>query len=183
MPFLVIVYLFVIGYLALLAQMVLPVIFEAICPALNVVGCGSALIPMLVIYASMEVGEAAPLLAGALGLLLDLNSQHRLGTSPLILCSISVLIVTQAYKPESRLWIIRLTYVLVGTFVFMLLDYFFILVETARWYWTIDIWTKITFASLINVVLYPFFYFAVGIIPRALGWKSISQLHPRRYAR
>ena len=97
------------------------------------VGFGSALIPLVVIYASLELGdERAPILAGLLGLMLDLaSSSHRLGISMLLLSSLSALIATQAHKPESHHWIFRLTYVLVGTFAYLLLEYLFILVETA----------------------------------------------------
>jgi cell shape-determining protein MreD len=97
---LIVIYLLVVGVMALLAQMILPVIF----PFLNVVGFGSALVPLVVIYASLELGdERAPILAGILGLFLDLipSSQH-LGTSVLILFSLSALIVTQASRPESH---------------------------------------------------------------------------------
>jgi rod shape-determining protein MreD len=178
-PLLIVLYLLFIGTVALLAQMVLPVIF----PILNVVGFGSALIPLVVIYASLELGdERAPILAGCLGLLLDLTSSHRLGTSVLILCLLSVLIVSQASKPESHHWFFRLTYVLVGTFAFLLLDYLSILLETARWYWPFGVWSKITFASLLNLALSPFFFYLVGFLPHRCGWKSMNELRERRYA-
>ena len=86
MPVLIVFYLFLIGLAALFAQMILPVIFAATFPILNVVGFGSALIPLVVIYASLELGdERAPILAAVLGILLDLTSSHRLGTSMLVL--------------------------------------------------------------------------------------------------
>ena len=182
MPLLIVLYLLFVGILALLAQMILPVIF----PVLNVVGFGSALIPLVVIYASLELGdERAPILAGCLGLLLDLTSFHRFGTSVLVLSSLSVLIVTQAHKPQSHHWLFRLTYVLVGTFAFLLLDYLFILVETIRWYWPLDVWSKITFASLLNLALSPLFFYMVGFLPRLCGWKSFNELRECRriYAR
>lgn len=180
MPVLIVLYLLFIGIVALLAQMILPVIF----PVLNIVGFGSALVPLVVIYASLELGdERAPILAGCLGMLIDLTSSHRFGTSILILSSLSTLIVTQAHKPESHHWFFRFTYVLVGTFVFFLLDYFFILVETTRWLWPLDVWSKITFASLLNVILSPFFFSLVGFLPHLCGWKSLNELRERRYAR
>ena len=79
-----------IGVLALLAQMILPVIFSVTVPALNVLGFSSVLVPLVVIYASLELGdERAPLIAAVLGLLLDLTSSSHLGTSVLILVSLS----------------------------------------------------------------------------------------------
>lgn len=181
MPFLIVLYLLLVGTLSLLAQMILPVIF----PILNVVGFGSALIPLVVIYASLELGdERAPLLAAILGLLLDLMApSHRLGVSVLVLTSLSALIVTQAHKPQSHHWAFRITYVLVGTFVFLLFDYLFMLLETTRWYWPLDVWSKITFASLLNLVLAPFFFYLVGFLPRRCGWKPTYQLRERQYAR
>ena len=180
MPLLIVLYLFFIGCMALLAQMILPVIF----PALNVVGFGSALIPLVVIYASLELGDLrAPVLAGCLGLLLDLTSSQRFGTSILILSSLSTLIVTQAHNAESHHWYFRMTYVLVGTFAFLLLDYLFILMETSRWYWPLDVWSKITFASLFNLVLSPFFFGLAGLFPRLCGWKPVRENRERRYAR
>ena len=58
-----------------------------------------------------------------------------------------------------------------GTFAFFLLDYILILAETARWYWPLAVWSKITFASLLNLLLSPFFFYLVGLPPRLCGWK------------
>jgi cell shape-determining protein MreD len=185
-PVLIVLYLLFVGVLALLAQMILPVIFAVTFPTLNVLGFNSTLIPLLVIYASLELGdERAPLIAAILGLLLDLNSppSARLGTSMFILTGLSVLITTQAHKPESHLWFIRLTFVLVGTFAFLLLDYIFILIQTARWSWPLDVWSKITFASLFNVVLSPIFFFLVSLPLRLCGWRPAYEQRERRYAR
>ncbi len=182
MPVLIVLYLLFIGFAALLAQMVLPVIF----PILSVIGFNSALIPLVVIYASLELGdERAPILAGILGLFLDLSLDlpHRVGTSVLILTSLSTLIVTQAHKPESHSWIFRLVYVLVGTFIYLTLDYIFNLVETARWYWPLSAWSKITFGALLNLVLTPFFFYLIGIPPRWCGWKPAYDSQERYYAR
>src|ERR1700677_3458280 len=126
--------------------MILPAHFRI----LSDIGFCSALIPLVVIYASLELGdERAPILAALLGLFLDLTSSHRLGVSVLILSSLSALIVTQAHRPESHQWLFRLTFVLVGTFVFFLLDYLFTLAETARGYWPLAVGGKIAFASLL----------------------------------
>jgi cell shape-determining protein MreD len=176
-----VIYLLVIGVVALMAQMILPVIF----PILNTVGFGSALVPLVVIYASLELGdERAPILAVILGLFLDLmpSSQH-LGTSVLILFSLSSLIATQASKPESHTWPFRLIFVLVGTFAFYLMDYILILAETARWYWPLAVWSKITFASLLNLFLCPFFFYLIGLPPRLCGWKPSYETQERFYAR
>ena len=180
MRVLIVLYLLVVSALALLAQMILPVIL----PILNVVGFGSALIPLIVIYASLELGdERAPILAGILGLFLDLTSSHRLGTSVLVLFSLSALIVTQASKPESHTWPFRLLFVLVGTFAFFLLTYVLILAETARWYWPLAVWSKITFACLLNLLLCPIFFYLVGLPPRLCGWKPDYETQDRFYAR
>ena len=130
MPVLIVLYLFLIGILALFAQMILPVILAVTFPALNVFGLSSGLIPLVVIYASLELGDIrAPILAAILGLLLDLTSSYHLGTSMLVLTSLSALIATQAQKPEAHHWTFQLIFVLVGTFAYLLLDYIFILVE------------------------------------------------------
>ena len=181
MPFLIVVYFLLVGIVALLTQMILPVIF----PILNVVGLGSALVPLVVIYASLELGDwRALLLATILGLFLDLRiNSHHLGSSALILGSLSALIVTQAHKPESHHWLFGLIYVLVGTFAFLLLDYLFMLGATGRWYWPLDVWSKITFASLLNLAIAPLFFYLVGLLPRRCGWKPAHELHERRYAR
>jgi len=178
---LIVLYLLVIGTLAMLAQMILPEIF----PFLNVVGLNSALVPLVIIYASLELAdERGPILAGILGLFLDLTtrSQH-LGTSVLVLFSLSALIVTQASRPESHTWPFRLIYVLVGTFAFFLMDYVLILAETARWVWPLAVWSKITFASLLNLLLCPFFFYLTGLPPRLCGWKPEYENQERSYAR
>ena len=181
MPFLIVLYLLVVGTAAMLAQMILPGHF----PILNIVGFGSALVPLVVIYASLELGdERAPILAALLGLFLDLNnSSQRLGTSVLILFSLSALIVTQASKPESHTWPFRLLFVLVGTFLFYLMGYVLDLAETARWYWPLSVWSKIAFASLLNLFLCPFFFYLVSLPPRLFGWKPTYEIQDRYYDR
>lgn len=182
MRILIVLYLFVVSALALLAQMILPAIF----PILNVVGFNSALVPLIVIYASLELGdERAPVLAAVLGLLLDLASppSHKFGASMLVLFSLSALVVTQASKPESHTWPFRLIFVLVGTFAFFLMSYLLILAETARWYWPLAVWSKITFASLLNLLLCPFFFYLAGLPPRLCGWKPDYETQDRFYDR
>jgi rod shape-determining protein MreD len=182
-PVLIVLYLLLIGIIALFAQMILPVILAVTFPALNVFGLSSGLIPLVVIYASLELGDIrAPILAAVLGLLLDLTSSYRLGTSMLVLTSLSTLIATQAQKPEAHHWSFQLIFVLVGTFAYLLMDYVFILVETERWAWPLDVWSKITFASLTNVVLSPLFFFLVGLPPRLCGWRPAHEVQERRYA-
>ncbi len=181
MPVFIVFYYLLVGIAALLAQMVLPVMF----PALDLTGVGSALVPLVVIYASLELGdERAPVLAGVLGLLLDLDGKtHRLGISVLLLSSLSVLIITQAKKAEMRYWAMRLTYVLVGTFAYMIVDYLFIQIENFTWYWPLDVWSKITLAALLNLLLSPFCFLLMGLPPRLLGWKPAPDLRKRPYAR
>jgi cell shape-determining protein MreD len=179
-PVLIVLYLLFIGILALLAQMILPGIF----PILNVIGFGSALIPLIVIYASLELGdERAPILAALLGVGLDLSSSGRFGNSTLILFSLSVLIVTQAHRPESHTWPFRITFVLVGTFTFLLMEYVLLLAETFRWFWPLAVWSKITFASLLNIILAPLFFYLIGLPPRLLGWRPSYEAQERSYAR
>jgi cell shape-determining protein MreD len=179
--YLIVLYLLAIGTLALLAQMLLP---HAI-PILDKVGFGSALIPLIVIYASLELGdERAPILAAILGIMLDLApSSLHLGTSVLVLFSLSALIVTQASKPESHTWAFRLVFVLVGTFFYLLMTYLLYLAETARWTWPLAVWSKITFASLLNLILCPLFFYLVGLPPRLCGWKPDYETQERSYAR
>jgi rod shape-determining protein MreD len=183
-PILIVFYFLFLGVLALLAQMILPVIFATTIPALNVFGFDAALVPLVVIYASLELGdERAALVAVILGLLLDLApSSERLGTSMLVLGSISVLIATQAQRPEAHHWMFQLAFVLVGTFAYLLLDYILRLAEMARWTWSFDVWSRIIFASLLNLVLSPFFFFIAGLPPRLLGWRPYYE-QERRYAR
>jgi len=180
-PVLIVLYLFLVGVAALLAQMELPVMF----PALNFVGIGSALVPLVVIYASLELGdERAPILAGFLGLLLDLICQtHRLGISVLLLTSLSLLIVAQAQKADAKHWIVRLSYVLAGTFGYLVVDYLFTRVEAGHWYWPLAVWSKITLASLFNFILSPLIFFLIGLPPRLCGWKPAREERPRPYAR
>lgn len=182
MPALIVIYMLFVGVLAILAQMVLPYMF----PVLNVVGVGSALVPLVVIYASLELAdERGPILAAILGFLLDLMIPgSKLGTSVLILFSLSALITTQAQKPESHTWIFRLAFVVVGTFLFFVMTHLLRLVEMARWYWPFAVWSKIVFGTLLNLLLAPLFFFLVGLPPRAVGWRPAHESHdPYRHAR
>jgi cell shape-determining protein MreD len=174
MAFIVVIYLFFVGVMALLAQMILPHIF----PLLSVIGVGSALIPLLVIYSSLELAdERGPILAALLGFLLDLLIPgSRLGTSVLILFSISALITTQASKPESHTWPFRLAFAVVGTFLFFVLTYLMGQVEAARWHWPFAVWSKIVFSTLLNLILAPIFFPLVSWLPRCFGWKPGYEL-------
>ena len=177
---LIVLYLLGVSAIAILAQMILPGHFQV----LNTIGFGSALVPLIVIYASLELGdERAPVLAALLGLFLDLTSSDRLGTSAMTLFSLSALIVTQASKPEAHTWPFRLVFVLVGTFLFCLTNYILVQAETGHWMWSRSVWIKITFASLLNVLLCPFFFYGVGLIPRLCGWKPDYENQDRYYAR
>ena len=168
MRILIVFYFLFLGILALLAQMILPTHFRV----LGSIGLGSALIPLVVIYASLELGdERAPVLAGLLGFMLDLTTSHRLGISILILSSISALIVTQSHRTESYQWPFRLTFVMVGTFAYLLLDYLFFQLETSRWSWPLTVWSKITFACILNLILYPVLFLMAGLLPRLAGWR------------
>jgi len=178
---LIVLYLLVVSALALLAQMILPGIF----PILNAVGFGSALVPLVVIYASLELGdERAPIVAAIAGFFLDLvPSSIHLGTSVLVLFSLSALIVTQASKPESHTWPFRLLFVLVGTFSTYVMSYVLLLAETAHWTWPLAVWSKITFASLLNLALCPIAFYLIGLPPRLCGWKPDYETQDRFYAR
>jgi cell shape-determining protein MreD len=178
--FLFVLYLLVIGILAVLAQMELPVMF----PVLGKLGFDAALVPLVVIYASLELGdERAPILAGLLGILLDLNLSLRFGTSAIVLFSLSALIVTQASRPETQALPFRLVFVLVGTFLYMLMAYVFVLVESGRWIWPLAVWSRITFGTLLNLVLAPLFFWLAGIVPRLCGWLRDPDTPERYYAR
>lgn len=180
MRFFFVLYLLVIGILALLAQMVLPVMF----PVLGKIGFDAALVPLIVIYASLELGdERALVVAGVLGVLLDLNLSERFGTSVIVLFSLSALIVTQASRPETRTLAYRLIFVLVGTFAYYLLTYIMILAETGRWTWPLAVWSRITFATLLNLFLAPLFFWLAGLLPRACGWRPAHETQERYYAR
>jgi rod shape-determining protein MreD len=181
-PVLIFLYFLLVGFLALLMQMILPGIF----PLLNAIGLGSALIPLLIIYVSLELGdERALLLAAILGLLLDLASTNHLGNSVLVLVSLSALIATQSERRESHTWPFRLLFVLVGTFAFYLLSYVLILAETARWYWPLAVWSKIVFASLLNLALCPACFLLAGLPLRLIGWRPRYETQDRfgTYAR
>lgn len=180
MRVLIVIYLLAIGLAAILVQMVVPVVF----PVLGIIGFSSALVPLVVIYASLELGdERAPILAGILGVFLDLTASHHLGTSVLVLFSLSSLIVTQANRPEAHTWIFRLIFVLVGTFAFSLVNYLLILAENAQWSWTLPVWSKITFASVLNLILCPAFFYLTGLLPRLCGWRPDYESQERSYAR
>src|ERR1700677_1538175 len=159
--------------------MILPQMF----PFLEAIGFASALVPLIVVFASLELGdERAPILAGILGVALDLVCHDRLGNSALILFSLSALIVTQAGRPEAHSWLFRLTFVLVGTFAFVLMSYILVLAENFRWTWPLAVWSKITFASLFNLVIAPPFFYLIGLPPRLLGWRPGHETQERTYA-
>ena len=180
MRILFVFYLLVIGVLAVLAQMVLPVMF----PILGKIGVDAALVPLVVIYASLELSdERAPILAGLLGVMLDLNLSQRFGTSVIVLFSLSALIATQANRPETHTLPFRLVFVLVGTFTYLLMAYLLLLVETGRWTWPLAVWSRIAFGTLFNLLLTPPFFWLAGFLPRLCGWVREPDPQERYYAR
>jgi rod shape-determining protein MreD len=180
-PLFIVIYLLAVGGIALILQMQLPLIS----PVLGALGLGSSLVPLIVIYASLELAdERGPVLAVLLGLLVDLSSHHHLGNTVLVLFALSALIATQAQKPESHSWLFRLTFVLVGTFLFFVLSYLLTLIEIGRWSWPFAVWNKVVFGTLLNVVLAPLCFVVVGWLPRRFGWRPAHELHdPYGHAR
>jgi cell shape-determining protein MreD len=176
----IVLYLLFVGMLAVLAQMILPFCF----PIVDLLGLGSALVPFVVIYASLELGDyRAPILAVILGLMLDLlNGSHRVGTSVMVLFSLSALIVPQAEREEAHTWIMRCTFVLVGTFLFYVMTYLLILVENARWVWPFNVWSKIAFGTLFNLILTPVYWMMISLPARLFGWRPAYEKQERSYA-
>ena len=162
--------------------MILPVIFAATFPVLNVFGFGSALIPLVVIYASLELGdERAPAPGRHLGLAAGphlLPPARHFGADSLLAFGPDRHPGAQARGSSLGLP----TDLRAGRNVrlFCCSITFSSWSETARWYWPLEVWSKITFASLLNLVLSPFFFYLVGLPPRLCGWKPGLRIQERR---
>ncbi|HSI82480.1 MAG: hypothetical protein ACAI35_25510 [Candidatus Methylacidiphilales bacterium] len=164
------VYLILLGLAALLLQMALPGITlyqgDGFADQARVV-----LLPMIIVYAALySRGVALILVVGILGFTADLPSEGRLGLTVINLAVIATVIVTQQDSRLVRLWYVRMLLVLVGTFFYTFLEYFFYLVQISHFDWPTKVWTQMIVASAINAAVCPLLFLLFNLLPRALGW-------------
>ncbi|PTX99765.1 rod shape-determining protein MreD [Verrucomicrobia bacterium LW23] len=129
------------------------------------------LLPLVIVYAALYTrGVSLILVVGVLGFVADLPSEGRLGLTVINLAIIATIIVTQQDNRLVRTWYVRMMLVLVGTFFYTFLEYFFYLVQISRFDWPAKVWTSMILCSLINAAICPLAFFLFHIIPRTLGW-------------
>jgi cell shape-determining protein MreD len=164
------IYIILLGIGTLLLQMALPGITlyqgEGFADIARVV-----LLPLIVVYAALFTrGVALILVVGILGFTADLPSEGRMGLTVVNLAIIATVVVTQQDTRIVRYWYVRVLLVLVCTFFYTFLEYFFYLVQISRFDWPVKVWTHMIVASLINAAACPFAFFLFHIVPRTLGW-------------
>lgn len=159
------------GFAAIGVQMLYPLSWDA----LFVAPC----FPMLVLsLGALLLSEIWVLwLVVILGLVVDLCSPNRIGVSMISFGIAAALIVSQRRSVQRERAGYRLLLVLVGTFLFMMVDYLLFCLQTHHWRWTLMVWNKMLYPSMWNMALSPILYYGLRLLAVVLDcW------HEREFA-
>ena len=122
-------------------------------------GANWALMPLLIIYATLFLASyEAWILAFLMGLLIDLFSEARLGSSSVCLLAVVMLLQTQYLERWRKRWYAQVFLALVGTMFFLILDYTSFCVQRGRLIYSDGILFKMTMASVFNALIAPFIF-------------------------
>jgi rod shape-determining protein MreD len=150
-------YLVLIGlsFISLILQMTVP-------PILLGVPSQAQFTALVVIYAALKLrGPQAFFFSVGLGLLTDLLSPQILGTSIISLSLLVAFILLQVESLRLSHWSMQIFAALVGTFLFLILDYLLYIAQIQRWVWPFSLWTKIVFDALVSTCV-AFLLFPIG---------------------
>jgi cell shape-determining protein MreD len=165
-----IVYLIVLGWCILLAQMTLP-------PLTFLVGSGPNLLPLLIVYGTLKLRNATIFIVTlVVGWSFDLLSLNKLGISVISASVLASLVLTQARSRAARGSIFQMILVLVGSFLYFTIDYTLYCfqvhgVQFWNWSWPAQMWTKFAFSSILNAVVMMILFPLFNIVPLLRNWE------------
>jgi cell shape-determining protein MreD len=162
------------GWLAVIGQMALPQISW-------LVGAPPALLALVVIYGALELpGLWVFFITALLGFYVDLLSPNRLGTSVISLSLLAGLILTQRPTRIVGRLDYRLLLVMVGTFLYLCVDYCFHMLQVGRYNWPFGLWSVMALSAVLNACLALCFFPLLNLLGQMTGWRRREQAS--RYA-
>lgn len=150
-----ILYLIVLGLVAMIAQMTLP-------PLDFIPGGNANLMPIVIIFGVLRMRNFLIFIVTViLGWCMDLNTPDFLGAHVISLSLVAALMLTQVETRLSRNWFFQIFLVMVGSFLYFVIEYGLICLQLWRWDWPANVWNTFAFNSILNaalvIVLFPLF--------------------------
>lgn len=141
-------------------------------PELSFLGGARPALPVLaVIYAGITLRDLRVfIITLLLGSYMDLLSPSRLGVSAIALSVVAALILTQTQGRLLRRPDFQILVVLVGSFLFFSLSYFFYLMQIWSGSSSPGDWVLITYGSIMNAILGPILFALFNIPLKLAGW-------------
>lgn len=169
-------YTLVLGLISVLVQMFVPEIHF-------LGGARLALPALMVIYAAICLRDLRVfIVAAAVGFYIDLLCPNRIGVSVIALSLMASLILTQTQGRLLQRLDFQLLVVLVGSFLYFSLTYFFFLMQIWSGSVTPGDWLLITYGSILNTIVSPFLFALLNLPLRLMGWKPGSRSEYTGYA-
>ncbi len=159
------IYLLVVGFLAIALQMTLPLLH------VGGVSFSVFLVPIVVLYGALwTAGDGIFLVTVVLGFGMDFLTPGASGASAVSLSALAALAMTQRHFH----WIRQLWYqallAFVGTCLWLVLDYVFYNWQLEQWRWPLDVWVVVYSASFAAAALAPPAFWVLNQLPRRLGF-------------
>ena len=142
-----VLYLIVLGWGALLAQMTLP-------PLDFIPGGNANLLPIVIVFGVLRLQNFFIFIVTVVvGWSMDLLTPDFLGAHVISLSLVAALMLTQAHTTLARKWFFQIFLVLVGSFLYFMLEYLLYSLQLWRWNWPANLWTIFAFNSILNAAL------------------------------
>lgn len=169
-------YTLILGLLSVVAQMFLPDI--------HFLGGARPALPVLtVIYAAICLRDLRVfLIVVAVGFYHDLLCPNRLGVTVIALSSVALLVLTQTQGRMLRRLDFQMLVVLVGSFLYLSLAYFFFLMQIWSGSSTPGDWVLITYGAILNTLLSPLLFPLLNLPLRLLGLTPSARTEYTGYA-
>lgn len=150
----------------------LSVILQMFVPDIHFLGGARPALPALaMIYATLCLRDLRVfVVALLLGFFIDLLCPNRLGVSVIALSVVAALVLTQTQGRLLQRMDFQMLVVLVGSFLYMGLTYFFYLMQIWSGSSSPGDWVLITYGSILNTLISPFLFALFNLPLRLTGW-------------
>lgn len=167
-----------------LALGLISVLVQMFVPEIHFLGGARPALPALaVIYAAICLRDLRVfIIAAAVGFYIDLLCPNRLGVTVIALSIVATLILTQTQGRLLHRVDFQLLVVLVGSFLYLSLTYFFFLMQIWSGSSTPGDWILITYGSIMNTILSPVLFALFNLPLRLMGLKPGSRNEYTGYA-
>ncbi len=150
------------------------VMVQMFVPDIAFLGGARPFLPVLaVIYAGIMLRDLRVfIIALTTGFYHDLMCPGRLGVTAIALCVVAALILTQTQGRLLRRPDFQILVVLVGSFLFLGLSYFFYLMQIWSGNSSPGDWVLITYGSIMNAILGPILFALFNLPLKLAGWST-----------